>query len=57
MDVITRILTIRILEKMKEPSMKEYGDRIGIIDNSHIDRNLKYCEKRDSQMDQGRRKI
>ena len=45
MDVRTRILMIRILEKMK------YGDRIGIIDNSNIDGNLKYCEKRKSQAD------
>ena len=51
MDVRTRILMIRILEKMKEPSLKEYGDRIGIIDNSNIDGNLKYCEKRKSQAD------
>ena len=41
MDVRTRILMIRILEKM----------RIGIIDNSNIDGNLKYCEKRKSQAD------
>ena len=36
MDVRTRILTIRLLEKMQEPDMEKYSRNIGIINTSHF---------------------
>jgi hypothetical protein len=35
MSVRERIMKIRIIEKMKEPKLKAYGDRIGIKDTSY----------------------
>ena len=34
-DVRERIMKIRIIEKMKEPELKAYGDKLGIKDISY----------------------
>ena len=38
MDVRMRLLTIRILEEMKEPGLKEKAERITLTDTSHFRR-------------------
>ncbi|MCR5789458.1 MAG: hypothetical protein K6G83_06160 [Lachnospiraceae bacterium] len=35
MDVRERLMKIRIIEKMKEPELKAYGDKLGIKDISY----------------------
>ncbi len=35
MDVRMRLLTIRILEEMKDPGLKEKAERITLTDTSH----------------------
>ncbi len=44
MDIQTRLLTIRILDQMKEPGMKGFSEKIKITDESYYTKE-KECEE------------
>ncbi len=43
MDIKTRLLTIKILDQMKDPKLNETVKRLGIVDTSHYKRRDKKC--------------